>query len=547
MKSMDWKTRIGIFAVFAGFYGFLLAQYGQVFIYYDDYGYLSLSYGNTISQVVRSDYNLVYMLKFLFRHYTYSNGRLLYLGVFLLSYLVGGLTMVRIVMATVILGIFVISYWVVWNSLREGMTEGAIGGAQLWESGWRPVLLAAFFCLLYGMFGIYYLRAGFYWFSASFIYAIPAITFLAFVMGYQKTAEQRSLSGRQMAGCMVLAFLTGFSQEQWIAAVIGYILLLWGYRLWRGGKLHVSDGAVFVSALVGALPILTSPAVRTRMETHEAFMQTGVFQRGAATAAEVIRLFFSAENKKFIFLMVFLFGCMGIYMVMKKIGNRLVNLAFLAADAMVLVFAFLDQRRGIVIYSECSDQRMIYLFFFVVFYTVQMAVFLWWCRNVRQLLIHLAAFLSIACLVLVPETPYRVFLPYMLLTFSTFAYIFGVIFFSEGRRLFAAVGAAFFLAEAALSGQALLGTYRGYEVNMKVHRYNDAMLYAASDACRRGEDVKQVQLYQIPDKYCAQEMAYYPGFEFMTGWMREYYDLPQAVELQYEILPDLAVLGEYGD
>ena len=64
-------------AVFAAFYVFLLMHFGNVFIYYDDYGYLSLSYGTNID-VAGAEYSLSELLAFMRGHYFNSNGRLLY-------------------------------------------------------------------------------------------------------------------------------------------------------------------------------------------------------------------------------------------------------------------------------------------------------------------------------------------------------------------------------------------------------------------------------------------------------------------------------------
>ena len=47
----------GIILVFIVFYLFLLAQFSKVFIYYDDYGYLSLSYAYDSTEIYGDNYD----------------------------------------------------------------------------------------------------------------------------------------------------------------------------------------------------------------------------------------------------------------------------------------------------------------------------------------------------------------------------------------------------------------------------------------------------------------------------------------------------------
>ena len=87
---MKKEVKIGIGLVFLAFYVFLIMQFGKVFVYYDDFGYLSLSYGNTVPDVIGSNYTLSQLLSFMGKHYFYSNGRLFYLFLFSFLNMTGG-------------------------------------------------------------------------------------------------------------------------------------------------------------------------------------------------------------------------------------------------------------------------------------------------------------------------------------------------------------------------------------------------------------------------------------------------------------------------
>ena len=93
---MKKEVKIGIGLVFLAFYVFLIMQFGKVFVYYDDFGYLSLSYGNTVPDVIGSNYTLSQLLSFMGKHYFYSNGRLFYLFLFSFLNMIGGLAAVQI-------------------------------------------------------------------------------------------------------------------------------------------------------------------------------------------------------------------------------------------------------------------------------------------------------------------------------------------------------------------------------------------------------------------------------------------------------------------
>ena len=66
---MKKEVKIGIGLVFLAFYVFLIMQFGKVFVYYDDFGYLSLSYGNTVPDVIGYKYTLSQLLSFMGKHY----------------------------------------------------------------------------------------------------------------------------------------------------------------------------------------------------------------------------------------------------------------------------------------------------------------------------------------------------------------------------------------------------------------------------------------------------------------------------------------------
>ena len=77
-------SKAAVILIFVVFGGYLLLQFSRVVIYYDDYGYLSLSYAYVMEEAAGTDYNLSQLLEYMGHHYFYGNGRLLCTFLYLL-------------------------------------------------------------------------------------------------------------------------------------------------------------------------------------------------------------------------------------------------------------------------------------------------------------------------------------------------------------------------------------------------------------------------------------------------------------------------------
>ncbi len=532
---------ISVGLVFLMFYIYLLMQFSKVFIYYDDYGYLSLSYGYNVLELTGSDYNLFQALEYIGHHYFDSNGRLLSMLLYLLLYMAGGLKLVQIFMATAVLGVAVLSYALVARQFHKHWRRGS-----MWKAA--PVMTAAFICFLYGFIGILVHRLGTYWFAAAFLYIVPAITVIAFAWMYYETVY-RKRSRSWWIGCGCLAFLAGFSQEQWMVGTIALIFGVWGYKYYvaklegsdRLSPLRRGDLAVLAAAIGGALPILTSPAARRRMEQNSAFAERSFVQKILYNIDAITRLFFAPSNQKYIYIFLFLLIIMTIVMIKRGYGKKIVHVLFLGASAAAGIYVFVQVR---VFYHGQSSQYASWvvwmLFVYILWMSAQIMYYLFSTGNELQSLIYGAAFFSMACLTVVPELPDRVLLPFMLLSFSLAGCIFCDAFMRKGR--FWVVGVAVLLGTGAVGGASMRTIYGGYSANWLVHQYNDAVIRQAVDRIHGGEKVTEVHLYQLLDNLCSNEMPYNPNFSFMIYWMDQYYDLPEDVELVYDVVRDMESL-----
>lgn len=142
-------------------------------IYYDDYGYYSLTYGAVGH---RGDiYSLSELISFLKNHYMHVNGRILYFFIWLLLYEFGKLKLVQFAAALSVSGIIFLIWKIIISNHRA-----------------EPISAMFLICDCYWLIGITMHRQGTYWFAAFWNYVLPLLPFLLFCLLYfQKYIQQK--------------------------------------------------------------------------------------------------------------------------------------------------------------------------------------------------------------------------------------------------------------------------------------------------------------------------------------------------------------------
>ena len=532
---MRKEAKIGVLLVFAVFLWYLLAQYSSVYIYYDDYGYLSLSYGYRVQGVTGLGYTPAQMLEFVQGHYASgSSGRLLYMLIFLTVYMLAGLRGVQVFMALAAEAVLVLSFMLAWRFLDKKPEKGLASLAV-------PVLMAAVPGILFGLIGVIVQRSGSYWYAASFLYVVPAIAFCLFAMAYYRTAvEEEESRTWKKAGCAVLAFLAAFSQEQWMVAAVVLAAGVMVLRRLSGKRLRGWDWCTLAAAVAGTLPILTSPGAERRLQQHTWFLEMSWPERIVMNIGLITRTFFSSDNQLYTLFLLMAVGCLGVYMAARRIGPLWENLAFTAATAAAALYLAVQVNIRIVAPNQYSAAAVWLLFVYILWMMGQLLFFQFRQGNRMQGLVVLAAFFSMACLTVVPELPSRVVLPFVFLSMPLVCGLLGQML--AGRAGEAVLAAAVLAAGAAVSCHNMQNIYRGYKANELVMRYNDAALWQASRKIQEGGEAEPVRLYRLLDNLCAGDMAYDPNFSYMTYWMECYYGLPSGIPLDYQTVQDMGEL-----
>ena len=534
-------------AVFAVFYVFLLMQFGNVFIYYDDYGYLSLSYGTHI-HVAGSEYSFSELLAFMKGHYFNSNGRLLYMFLYCFVHMLGGIRGVQVFMATAVLAVVMLLFFIV-----KQMLEGRLEAAEEEKRSCReedevygtlgPVALAAlaaFLCLLYGTLGIMVQRMGTYWYAASFIYVVPAITFLVFALYFYRTVflpKGEKPGVLRMCLCAVLGFLAAWSQEQWFVTTVSFVMICLGTKLWRDRRLELYEILTFLACAAGGLIIIFSPAVSSRMNSagNAEFAALSFLGKLGKNIPLLMNLFFSGENIRylmFFFPMMIFMGCMTAAKDRKLLP---LHLGFSAVSAAAFAGILLKQKFHVFAPGAYSALTANLLLLYIAFCFAEVILFYRAGKQPFGSIVFAAAVLSVGSAVIVPEVPLRIFYPFLYLSWLLFAYMYGRILLTEVNRIpVSAVCTLAFLAMVSIPN--LKSIYTGYRINYQVLMYDDAVFRESAEAIRQGADMETIEVYELPDLLCKNEVVYDENFSFMIAWMRQYYDLPEYVEFEYRPL-----------
>ncbi len=195
------KAKKQVLLVFAIFFIILLVLHHFMWMYYDDYGYASLSYLGEQSWTVGPEADSGDVAQFLWYHYMNWAGRPYF--VFLVPLLRLGLPVFRIVQSLVILGIVILGYKVVKKKDKD--------------SPW----LAALICSVFGLLQASIISDGVLWPAASVSYIFPLLPALGAILAIRN-------NHKILGGILVLA--ATWSQEQ-IAVLVMTVLSL--SFIWR--------------------------------------------------------------------------------------------------------------------------------------------------------------------------------------------------------------------------------------------------------------------------------------------------------------------------
>lgn len=505
------RNEYGAIIVFAVIFLFLLSQFSHVLIYFDDYGYYSLTYG-ILTTRTGHDYNLFELLNFLRLHWLGANGRLLYYFFWLTSYMLAGLKGVQFLAALTVTAVLVFM-WRLLISISKACEQYAL-------------LTAVNICLCYGLLQINILQSGVYWYAATFHYVGSLVPFL--VAAILVAREQKKRDAKFNWAIAVCFFMAAWGQESWSVATLffaGYLLLLNFIQSKKVGIWYIIY--VFCSAF-GLMILVTSPGLSERSSLHEDFNNLSFFEKIFSAIPDIFKsygsltLFQIALNAILILLGICLFQND------RGMIERALNICSIFIALLTIGCFVIQKVKG---ESGYSLAMMVLLIVGAVLMTVQLTRYYIRTRDFLLLGVYYATIVSIGCLCMVPDRPLRLFIPFVMLSSLFFVKV--ATHFTQligkGWTVLAVLCVSLF----ALTAPNVIDIYLGYKENVQTLVENDINMRAAAEQIAQGNTVQYVTLHKLPDDAYAGQQLYCNCADFMKYWICQYYAIPYETELRY--------------
>ncbi|HBA48963.1 MAG TPA: hypothetical protein DCZ91_14440 [Lachnospiraceae bacterium] len=506
------KKITGIWVLFALFFLFLYIQHQFVYMYFDDYGYASLSYGYT-GNMAGMSYSLMDVLRFIKWHYLEWGGRVFYYCLGILSMRVG-LWCVRLVQCLFLLGSTVYS----WR-----LTEA--------KEDLRGNYIKAFILVfLYGAIGIETFREGIFWFSAAMGYVWPLCTLFAAIY-YQKQYHKTEKSGSLvLAG--ILFFAASFSYEQVALMTATYTILCYVFGRFRKEKRVKGEIFLIFSAILGSGIEILAPGnfVRASDEANEAFFALSFSKKLSVNIPRVLEINLGYDN--WISVLVFLLsGFMCAWGILREKKGSFIRSLNLWTGVILSAAVVVSWKLETEWYVCCV------LILWILWYTINITLSLWNKRNWMVALFY-GGICSQGMMLLSPTIPARAHIPFLFVMNMMAAYVVSELFtrfLSRGMYLFLGMLAA----AASLN---IASITMGYWKNAEINDINHCKLMEKSFRIRAGMKVPSIVLYRMRDDSYAARMPYHePAMEY---WMKNYYELPQSVHFIWDTLEAYSEVNE---
>lgn len=484
--------------IWAAFFCFLVLQYRKVFLYYDDYGYMSMTYGWAPADWVFGN-RLLYIFRYMYHSYFSVSGRLYTNFLLILSANLGGLSFMRIAMPVGIILVYYLGYRLI--------TAGDFQGEK-----W---IVSLFLLISYGAIPVSVANYGLYWFAAAYGYVIPTFNFLLLVSIYRNQ--------KYTVFKYILAFVLCISSEQAVVMTGSWIVCNLIYDYVKEQKINKEGCFLLADAVVSALILVGSPASRSRMTGSDDY-SIGFVERTVDYIKRTIFQMFSFDAViQFLILFTLVLLCVLLFQKTKK-KCALIGIAYV----ILACVGYWMRTKGTI--PDTPFGLLwggVYLLFFVYGFWYFML------RDHRMAFVLVSMYSAVGIMILMPEAPMRTYIPFLFLLAIVCGYLYVQIVGQMGKVLVFGVLVLFSLNAA---GNAIM-IYKGYSENAKILTINHSKLMEAADQIQAGVEVKAVDLYRVKDTRYSGQQPYFNGVAYMLFWYDNYYNLPYKTQYNFGEYP----------
>ena len=519
LKKQTYLTCV----VFVVFFVVLLVQHSVVYMYFDDYGYASLSMVNNIPDVPGTHFSFTQFLEYYRLHYLTITGRIFFQSFMTLT-MAAGLWCIRIVQCVFIL----LTMIVIYKIIRRYSTL-------------KPYIIAALVCCLYGSLEIFIMDKSIYWFTSSATYLWPLAPMLFGCFMYYRYAVEQEPLGKPLKVFMVICLaLAATAQEQIALAELFLIAAAFMIKLFRQRRISAFDAAVAAAVITGVLFLYLSPSNAVRAEalkyepSYAEYMTMPLLSRIPAGFKIILQYVFSKNFLLFMTALLLSGAYTGFRLIRSKRGIQLLNyflliVCFLCAAAMLVTGEGLYElalRYG-------APGRLMYFSLGLLLALIVYGFFLYYLGKPKKfmLLMFLASGLSIfsVTVAFIPGTG-RLFVPFVFMAFVPIGDIFCTMLSAVKSRQIQA--AALVLLVVAVAANMSDYSYRVYKTTGRAVE-NDHLLCSVSERIKNGE---QMETIDIKNYFNIESDALHPAEGILTVYrpgtvacIKEYYDIPQNV------------------
>ena len=341
-----FKIKINWFLVlsFVTIFALLLLHHLNISMYFDDYGNASLSYSYVTPNVSGTNYTFAQLLEWAGNIYLNWGGRILYAICFIIPLLRYSITAYMITQTFVITGIIYFMYKIIKTYTNKNVD-------------FIPLVIF----VLYNLIGMFYLRHGIYWASASVLYIWPLLPLMILIYFYRKLTlnikENKEISWLYISLLIILSIFTAFSQEQIGAAIIVFIVAYILFDHLKDFKKYLKiDVPVLVTSIISYAFLFFAPGNWVRMDSNVEFAKKNIFEKIISNYPRVLEGIFLEGMPIFIFLL----SVIMVYMIYKLYKDKYKgNKLFLILVGMIPLLL------ALAIYMKCINVSRVNISFLI--------------------------------------------------------------------------------------------------------------------------------------------------------------------------------------
>lgn len=489
----------------------IFAVHQFIFMYHDDYGYVSLTYGVSSINDQGMDYPFYKIFEYLSWHYNNWGGRVV--GFFLsISLLKLGLGWYQFAQSIVVFAVLCLIY------KHFSLTSG--------KSLYKLIAISGLFFLI----PITITNESLYWATASVLYFWP---FLYFFAGLNIAENKKISNVFKITLLVICGVLAGWSQEQMGAAFICYLLLTVVIDRVCNKSFNAMKIVFLLSTTVGFVLLMVAPGNYVRLDDPSSSILAGkstvdILLMNIPVLLQKLEML----NNTLIYQIFLIFMLLAVFMIrLGRSKKAMLICTIIAASSHLLILSY-----DITLYPTlikyillcihiCSVISMLYLL----------------SREKNEygvIVVYISGLVSLLPMLIAPYFPDRSLLPVlMFIIICTFIVLQKSFEFLDKNVVKVVIWVL-----AILSVMNYLYVLIGYIDNSMANRENNKILRNASIEIENGAELSSILLYKNANERFTGAPPYL--VTYTQYWIKDYYSIPDSVNLVYLDGLTTSVIGD---